>query len=75
MNLILETLFSQNTITATLRVLTLLIYGTMAAVINVTCGINNIGIEGIFLSSALVAVIGSWLTQSWFLGMICAMLV
>ncbi|MEA4911254.1 MAG: ABC transporter permease [Oscillospiraceae bacterium] len=72
MNLILETLFSENTITATIRVLTLLVYGTMAAVINVTVGIPNIGIEGIFLSSALVAVIGSWLTQSWVLGMLCA---
>lgn len=74
MNLILETLFSANTVTATIRVLTLLIYGTMAAVINVKSGINNIGIEGIFLSSALVAVISSWLTQSWILGMICAAL-
>ena len=72
MNLILETLFSPNTITATIRVLTLLIYGTMAAVINVTSGINNIGIEGILLSSALVAVVGSWATQSWLVGTVCA---
>ncbi len=72
MNLILETLFSPNTITATIRVLTLLIYGTMAAVINVTSGINNIGIEGILLSSALVAVVGSWATQSWLVGTLCA---
>lgn len=72
MNLILETLFSPNTITATIRVLTLLIYGTMAAVINVTSGINNIGIEGILLSSALIAVVGSWATQSWLVGTVCA---
>ena len=72
MNLILETLFSPNTITATIRVLTLLIYGTMAAVINVTSGINNIGIEGILLSSALVAVVGSWATQSWLVGTLYA---
>ena len=59
MSLILDTLFSANTVTATIRVLTLLVFGTMAAVINVTSGINNIGVEGIFLSSALVAVLGS----------------
>ena len=74
MSLILDTLFSANTVTATIRVLTLLVFGTMAAVINVTSGINNIGIEGIFLSSALVAVLGSWLTQSWILGMLLAVL-
>ena len=49
MSLILDTLFSANTVTATIRVLTLLVFGTMAAVINVTSGINNIVIEGIFL--------------------------
>ena len=74
MNLILETLFSANTVSATIRVLTLLVFGTMAAVINVKCGVNNIGIEGIFLSSALVAVLSSYLTQSWVLGMFAAML-
>ena len=70
MQLILSTLFSANTAAGTIRVFTLLLYGAMAAVINVTCGVNNIGLEGILLSSALVAVIASWLTQSWFLGML-----
>ncbi len=72
MNLILDTLFSANTVSATIRVLTLLTYGSMAAVINVTSGVNNIGLEGILLSSALIAVIGSWAAQSWVVGMLCA---
>lgn len=74
MSLILETLFSENTITATIRVVTLLIFGTMTAVINVSVGVPNIGIEGIFLSSAFIAVISSWLLQNWVVGILAAML-
>lgn len=57
------------------RISTSLIYAGMAAVVAENCGVSNIGIEGMMLCAALIAVIVSAFTQRALLGLAAAVLI
>ncbi len=66
-------IFTPSLIYATLRSATPLIYAALCAAITQQANILNIGTEGIMLTGAFTAVAVSFLTGSWLLGVICAM--
>ncbi len=53
-----------------LRSTTPILFAAMAALIAARAGITNMALEGIMLFGALFAVIGSWLTQSAWIGLL-----
>lgn len=75
MNQFISIVFTTSFAFSILRISTSLIYAGMAAVVAESCGVGNIGIEGIMLCAALVAVIVSAFTQNALLGLAAAVAV
>lgn len=71
---ILKTLFTYNFFATLIRVATPLIFATMGAVVTSNAGITNIGLEGVMLCSALVAVLTSAFGYGPWFGLLCAIL-
>lgn len=69
----LENIFNASLIYATFRSATPIIYAALCAAITQQADILNIGTEGIMLMGAFMAVAVSYLTGSWVLGVIVAM--
>lgn len=67
-------IFSVSLIYATFRSATPIIYAALCAAITQQADILNIGTEGIMLTGAFAAVAVSYLTGSWFLGVVVAMI-
>lgn len=67
-------IFNVSLIYATFRASTPIIYAALCAAITQQANILNIGTEGIMLVGAFTAVSVSYITGSWFLGVIAAML-
>lgn len=67
-------IFDFSLIYATIRASTPILYAALACVITQQADILNIGTEGIMLTGAFAAVTVSFLTGSWVLGVIVAML-
>ncbi len=63
-------IFSEEFLTTVVRVLVPLLFASMSAYIAALAGIPNIAVEGIMLMSALFAVLGSYWTQSSWLGLL-----
>ena len=61
-------------IAATLRYATPLTFGAMAGIVSERSGVVNVGIEGMMLTGAFFGIFGADLLNSWFLGLIVAML-
>ncbi len=72
---ILGKVFNLSLIYAAFRSATPIIYAALCASVTQQANILNIGTEGIMLTGAFTAVTVSYFTQSWVLGVICAMLV
>ncbi len=66
-------IFSASLIYATFRSATPIIYAALCAAITQQADILNIGTEGIMLTGAFVAVMVSYFTGSWVLGVLLAM--
>lgn len=67
-------IFDLSLIYAMIRYSTPILYAALAAVITQQANILNIGIEGIMLSGAFVAVCISFFTQSWILAILAAVI-
>ena len=65
-------IFSEEFLSTVVRVLVPLLFASMSAYIAALAGIPNIAVEGIMLMSALFAVLGSYWTQSSWLGLLIA---
>jgi simple sugar transport system permease protein len=63
-------ILSEEFLTTVVRVLVPLLFASMSAYIAALAGIPNIAVEGIMLMSALFAVLGSYWTQSSWLGLL-----
>lgn len=70
----LMNIFDYTLFHATIRATTPILFASLAAVITQQADIINIGTEGIMLIGAFIAVCVSFLTGSWFLAIIAAML-
>lgn len=70
----LEKIFNVSLIYATFRASTPIIYAALCAAITQQANILNIGTEGIMLVGAFTAVSVSYITGSWILGVIAAMI-
>jgi len=60
-------------IAATLRYATPLTFGAMAGIVSERSGVVNVGIEGMMLTGAFFGIFGADLLDSWFLGLLVAM--
>lgn len=69
-----DKIFSISLVYATIRSATPIIYAALCAAITQQADILNIGTEGIMLTGAFAAVTVSYLTGSWMLGIVVAML-
>ncbi len=67
-------IFNVSLIYATIRSATPLIYAALCAAITQQANILNVGTEGIMLTGAFFAVAGSFLTGSWVVGVLVAMI-
>jgi len=72
---ILDVLLSESFLSTIMRVFVPLMFAAMSAYIASLAGIPNIAVEGIMLMSSLFAVLGSYWTQSPWLGLIIALAV
>lgn len=72
---IFSVIFSLNTLTATIRIATPIALAAMGGAFSERAGIINIGLEGMILSGAFAAVLGSFLTGSPWIGIVFALLV
>lgn len=72
MNEILGVIFSEEFLSTIIRVGVPLMFASMSAYIAAASGLHNIAVEGIMLMSALMAVLGSYWTQSAFGGLLIA---
>ncbi len=66
MDILFEIIFTQEFLFSVIRVTTPILLGALAAVISDRAGVVNIGIEGIMLFSALVGVLSSAYTNTFF---------
>jgi simple sugar transport system permease protein len=57
------------------RIATPILFATLAAVIGEKGGVSNIGLEGIMMISALFGSLFTYWTQSWFIGLLAALVV
>lgn len=71
----LFSIFDYSLIHATLRASTPILFAALAAIITQQADILNVGVEGIMLSAAFTAVAISYLTGSWVLALIAAVIV
>ncbi|MBR5509827.1 MAG: ABC transporter permease [Lachnospiraceae bacterium] len=70
----LDKIFNVSLIYATFRASTPIIYAALCAALTQQANILNIGTEGIMLVGAFTAVAVSYITGSWFFGIIAAMM-
>lgn len=69
-----DKIFNMSLIYATFRASTPIMYAALCAAITQQANILNIGTEGIMLVGAFTAVLVSYITGSWFLGVVSAMI-
>ncbi len=74
MSEIIEVIFSINTFTAAIRMATPIAMAAIGGVFSERSGIINIGLEGMILTGAFAAVVGSFFTGSPWLGLLAAIL-
>lgn len=72
---ILRSLFSPDFIFAIIRITVPILLAALAALIAQKAGVTNIGLEGIMTLSALFGTLISYWTQSWFIGILGAVIV
>ncbi|QIK69633.1 ABC transporter permease [Erysipelothrix sp. HDW6C] len=68
-------IFTQEFAYSVIRLMTPILFASLAALIAQRSGITNMALEGIMLFAALFGVLGSAFTQSAFVGLLCAILV
>lgn len=57
------------------RITAPILFAALAALIAQKAGVTNIGLEGTMMISALFGTLTSYWTQSWFIGLLCAVVV
>lgn len=73
MNVDLSTIFNMSLINSTFRASTPIIYAALCAAITQQANILNVGTEGIMLIGSFTAVTFSYITGSWVIGVLAAM--
>ena len=71
----INVIFSTDFFFTTIRVMTPILFAALACMIFTNGGIDSIGTEGIMLTCALAAPLGSYITKSAILGVIIAMII
>jgi ABC-type uncharacterized transport system permease subunit len=71
----LPLIFNATLVHSTIRASTPILYAAMSCVLTQQADILNVGVEGIMLSSAFAAVLTSYMTGSWVLGLLAAVAV
>ncbi len=71
----INVIFSTDFFFTTIRVMTPILFAALACMIFTKGGIDSIGTEGIMLTCALAAPLGSYITKSAILGVIIAMII
>ncbi len=74
MNNVLRVIFSINTLAATIRIATPIALAAMGGAFSERAGIINIGLEGMILSGAFAAVVGSFYSGSPWLGVLLSVI-
>ena len=74
MNVDLSTIFNMSLINSTFRASTPIIYAALCAAITQQANILNVGTEGIMLIGSFTAVTFSYITGSWVIGVLAAMI-
>ncbi|MBQ9327659.1 MAG: ABC transporter permease [Solobacterium sp.] len=69
------TIFTTDFFFSIFRIATPILFATLAAVIGEKGGVSNIGLEGIMMISALFGSLTAYWTQSWFIGLLIALIV
>ncbi|AMC93278.1 ABC transporter permease [Erysipelothrix larvae] len=75
MKMLIDIIFTEQFFSGVLRLMTPIIFASLAALMSKRAGITNMAIEGTMLFAALFAVIGSALTQSVIVGVLSAIAV
>ena len=70
-----DTIFKEEFLFSVIRITAPILFAALGAVIAEKAGVTNIGLEGIMMISALFGVLFSYWTQSWFIGVLGAVLV
>ena len=70
-----DTIFKAEFLFSVIRITAPILFAALGAVIAEKAGVTNIGLEGIMMISALFGVLFSYWTQSWFIGVLGAVLV
>ena len=68
-----DIIFSSFFVFSVLRVTTPILFAALGALVSAKAGVINIGLEGIMMSAALMGVIGSWLGQNPWVGLLFAL--
>lgn len=71
----IDIIFSTDFFFTTIRVMTPILFAALACMVFTKGGIDSIGTEGIMLSCALAAPLGSYFTKSAFMGVLVAMII
>ena len=72
---LLDTILKTEFLFSVLRITAPILFAALGAVIAEKAGVTNIGLEGIMMISALFGVLFSYWTQSWFVGVLGAMII
>ena len=72
---LLDTILKTEFLFSVIRITAPILFAALGAVVAEKAGVTNIGLEGIMMISALFGVLFSYWTQSWFFGVLGALLV
>ncbi len=70
-----STIFSIGTLMNTINTSTIVILAALGCLMTDQAGMMNIGIDGMMVAGAFAAVMGSWLCDSWIMGLVFALVV
>jgi len=70
-----QMIFQADFVASVIRITAPILFATLAAVIAGKAGLTNMGLEGMMMISALFGTLTSYWTQSWLIGVICALIV
>lgn len=75
MKQLMEMVFQAEFLASVIRITAPILFAALGAVIAEKAGLTNMGLEGMMMISALFGTLTSYWTQSWVVGVFCALLV
>lgn len=70
-----QMIFQAEFVASVIRITAPILFATLAAVIAGKAGLTNMGLEGMMMIAALFGTLTSYWTQSWLVGVLCAIIV